>query len=73
MFWNILFFFSLIELFSLIAVYETTRGLMDLPTEVIAVPLLQYLAYSDLYRMRLNKRLRDIVDTVVQKRYEICK
>ena len=46
---------------------------MDLPTEVIELGLFPYLTHTDLTKMRLNRRLKDIADSVIEKRYRKCK
>ena len=43
-------------------------NLMDLPTEVIELGLFPYLTQKELKRMRLNRRLTDIADSVIEKR-----
>ena len=47
--------------------------LMDLPTEVIELGLFQYLTEKELKRMRLNGRLTDIADSVIERRDRKCK
>ena len=41
---------------------------MDLPTEVIELGLFPYLRHKELKGMRLNRRLMDIADSVIEKR-----
>ena len=48
-------------------------NLMDLPTEVIELGLFPYLTHKELNRMRLNSRLRDIADSVIEKGDKKCK
>ena len=46
---------------------------MDLPTEVIESGVFRYLTHKDLRRVRLNERLTDIADSVIEKRDRKCK
>ena len=46
---------------------------MGLPTEVIELGLFPYLTQKELKRMRLNRRLTDIADSVIEKRDRKCK
>ena len=46
---------------------------MDLPTEVIELGLFPYLKHVELKRMKLNRRLTDIADSVIEKRDRKCK
>ena len=46
---------------------------MDLPTEVIEKGLFPFLLHKELKRMRLNRRLKDIVDSVIEIRDRKCK
>ena len=48
-------------------------SLMDLPTEVIELGFFPYLTHKELNRMRLNRRLRDIADSVIEKGDKKCK
>ena len=48
-------------------------NLMGLPTEVIELGLFPYLTQKELKRMRLNRRLTDIVHSVIEKRDQKCK
>ena len=48
-------------------------NLMDLPTEVIELGLFPYLTQKELKGMRLNRRLMDIADSVIEKRDRKCK
>ena len=48
-------------------------NLMDLPTEVIELGLFPYLKQVELKRMKLNRRLTDIADSVIEKRHRRCK
>ena len=48
-------------------------NLMDLPTEVIELGLFPYLTQKELKRMRLNRRLTDIADSVIERRDKKCK
>ena len=48
-------------------------NLMDLPTEVIELGLFPYLTHTDLTKIRLNGRLKDIADSVIEKRDRKCK
>ena len=43
-------------------------NLMDLPTEVIELGLFPYLKYREVQRMKLNRRLTDIADSVIERR-----
>ena len=43
-------------------------NLMDLPTEVIELGLFPYLKHVELKRMKLNRRLTDIADSVIERR-----
>ena len=42
-------------------------NLMDLPTEVLESGIFPYLTRKELKEIRLNKRLKDIVDSVIGK------
>ena len=46
---------------------------MDMPTEVIESGLFPYLTHKELKRIRLNERLTDIADSVIEKRDRRCK
>ena len=46
---------------------------MDLPTEVIEKGLFPFLMHKELKRMRLNRRLTDIADSVIEIRDRKCK
>ena len=46
---------------------------MDLPTEVIEKGLFPFLMHNELKRMRLNRRLKDIADSVIEIRDRKCK
>ena len=46
---------------------------MDLPTEVIEKGLFPFLLHNELKRMRLNRRLKDIADSVIEIRDRKCK
>ena len=46
---------------------------MDLPTEVIESGVFSYLAHKELKMIRLNERLTDIADSVIEKRDRKCK
>ena len=46
---------------------------MDLPTEVIEKGLFPFLTHNELKRMRLNRRLKDIADSVIEIRDRKCK
>ena len=48
-------------------------NLMDLPTEVIELGLFPYLKQVELKRMKLNRRLTDIANSVIEKRDRKCK
>ena len=48
-------------------------NLIDMPTEVIELGLFPYLTQKELKRMRLNRRLTDIADSVIEKRDRKCK
>ena len=48
-------------------------NLMDLPTEVIELGLFPYLTHKEVKRMKLNRRLTDIADSVIEKRDRKCK
>ena len=40
---------------------------MDLPTEVLESEIFRYLTRKELKGIRLNKRLKDIADSVIEK------
>ena len=46
---------------------------MDLPTEVIEKGVFPFLMHKELKRMRLNRRLTDIADSVIEIRDRKCK
>ena len=46
---------------------------MDLPTEVIEKGVFPFLKHNELKRMRLNRRLTDIADSVIEIRDRKCK
>ena len=46
---------------------------MDLPTEVIEKGLFPFLMHNELKRMKLNRRLKDIADSVIEIRDRKCK
>ena len=48
-------------------------NLMDLPTEVIESGVFRYLTHKELKRIRLNERLTDIADSVIESRDRKCK
>ena len=48
-------------------------NLMDLPTEVIEKGLFPFLMHNELKRMKLNRRLKDIADSVIEIRDRKCK
>ena len=48
-------------------------NLTGLPTEVLEEGIFPYLTHTDLTKMRLNRRLTDIADSVIEKRYGKCK
>ena len=48
-------------------------NLMDLPTEVIELGVFPYLTHTELTRMRLNRRLTDIANSVIENRDRKCK
>ena len=48
-------------------------NLMDLPTEVIELGLFPYLTHKEVTRMKLNRRLTGIADSVIEKRERRCK
>ena len=48
-------------------------NLMDLPTEVIESGVFPYLTHKELKRIRLNERLTDIADSVIESRDRKCK
>ena len=52
---------------------DEVLNLMDLPTEVIELGLFPYLTHTDLTKMRLNRRLKDIADSVIEKSDRKCK
>ena len=48
-------------------------NLMDLPTEIIELGLFPYLTHKEVKRMKLNRRLTDIADSVIERRDRKCK
>ena len=50
---------------------------MDLPTEVVVSGIFPYLTRKELKEIRLNKRLKNIADSVIEKmdrkgKYNLC-
>ena len=48
-------------------------NLAGLPTEVLQKGIFPYLTRKELKRIRLNKRLKEIADSVMDKRDRNCK
>ena len=70
--------FAIIDYLSLVHIVtisgnDGVLNLMNLPTEVIELGLFPYLTHKELKRMRLNRRLTDIADSVIEKRDRKCK
>ena len=61
-----------ISVFS-IQVDDEMMNLVNLPTEVIENSIFPYLRHKELIRIRLNKRLSDIANSVIEKRDRKCK
>ena len=75
---NIFYKFAIIDYWCFIHIgtisgNDEVLNLMDLPTEVIELGLFPYLTQKELKGMRLNRRLMDIADSVIEKRDRKCK